>query len=76
MINSAAGRKAVASIIAAVWLVSGGQGISYGQSPVEGGKIYWTDLERGIFRSNLDGSNSERLVKPDVRYPGDIAQRR
>ena len=73
MINSVAGRKAVASITAAVWLVSGGQGISYGQSPVEGGKIYWTDLERGIFRSNLDGSNSERLVKPDVRYPGDIA---
>ena len=73
MINSVAGRKAVASITAAVWLVSGGQGISYSQSPVEGGKIYWTDLERGIFRSNLDGSNSERLVKPDVRYPGDIA---
>ena len=72
MINSVADRKAVASIVATVWLALGGQGISYGLSPVGEGSIYWTDLDKGIFRSDLDGSNVEHLVKPELRYPGNI----
>ncbi len=73
MINSVANRKAIASILVAVWLALGVQGISYAESPIAEGKIYWMDLENGIFRSNLDGSSAERLVEPELRYPGDIA---
>ena len=65
-------RSTATSILSAVWLVLSCPGIGYCQSPSEGGYIYWTNLESGIFRSELDGSNAERIVKADVRYPGDI----
>ena len=73
MINLVASRKVVASILAAVWLALSGQGISYGQSSVEGGKIYWTDSRDGILRFSLDSKNVERLISPDLRRPGKIA---
>ena len=73
MINLVASRKVVASILAAVWLALSGQGISYGQSSVEEGKIYWTDSRDGIHRFSLDSKNVERLISPDLRRPGKIA---
>ena len=73
MINLVTNQKAVASIIAAVWLALGSLGISYGQSPVEGGSIYWTDSREGIHRFSLDSKNVERLISPDLRRPGKIA---
>ena len=33
------------------------------------GKVYWADSKKGIFRSNLDGSNLESIHIPDWRRP-------
>ena len=73
MIKLISGRIFRASIIAAVWIALWAPGICYGKSPGQEGKIYWTGLERGIYRSGLDGKNAEQLVKPEWSYPGDIA---
>ena len=72
MIRSIASRKVIAAIFTAAWSIFGAQG-GYGQQPVEEGKIYWTNPESGIHRSNLDGSNVEWLVIPDLRRPDKIA---
>ena len=73
MIKLISGRIVRASSIAAVWIALWTPGICYGQSPGQEGRIYWTGLERGIYRSGLDGKNAEQLVKPEWSYPGDIA---
>ena len=73
MIHSIATRKITAFLFAMAWLVFVEQGTSYGQPPIAEGKIYWTDPTRGIQCANLDGSNIEQLVKPELRYPADIA---
>ena len=73
MIHSIATRKITAFLFTMAWLAFVGQGTSYGQSPIAEGKIYWTGLESGIYRSSLGGSNVEQLVKPELRYPADIA---
>jgi len=72
MIRSIASRKVIASIFTAAWSIFGAQS-GYGQPPIEGGKIYWTHPESGIYRSSLDGSNLEPLVIPDLRRPDKIA---
>ena len=73
MIKLISGRIFWASIITAVWIALLAPGICYGKSPGQEGKIYWACLERGIYRSGLDGKNAEQLVKPEWSYPGDIA---
>lgn len=73
MIHSIATRKITAFLSAIAWLALVVQGTSYGQPPVAEGKMYWTALESGIYRSSLDGTNIEQLVKPEWSYPGDIA---
>ncbi len=73
MIHPIATRKVTAFLFAMAWLAFVGQGTSYGQPPVAEGKIYWTDPQRGIHRSNLDGTNVEQIVESDVRRPADIA---
>ena len=73
MIHSIATRKITAFLFAMVWLAFAGYGISYGQPPIAEGKIYWANPQRGIHRSSLDGTNVEQLVKPELRYPADIA---
>ena len=73
MIYPIATRKITAFSFAMAWLAFGGQGIGYGQPPITEGKMYWANLERGIYRSSLDGTNIEQLVKPELRYPSDIA---
>ena len=72
MIRSIASRKAIAAAFTAAWSILGVQS-GYGQPPSEAGKIYWTDSQRGIHRSSLDGSNVEQLVIPDLRGPDKIA---
>ena len=72
MIRSIASRQAIASIFTAAWSIFGAQS-GYGQPSIEEGKIYWTNPEKGIQRSNLDGSNAEPLVIPDLRRPDKIA---
>ena len=57
-------------MFAVVW---SSQGVGYGQSLVENGRVYWTDVRRGIYRSSLDGANVEHLVQPDWRRPHQIA---
>ena len=64
--------RSIAAAFTAAWLVLGVQS-GYGQPPSEEGKIYWTDSQRGIHRSSLDGSNVEQLVIPDLRGPDKIA---
>ena len=73
MIHSITTRKITAFLFAMVWLALAGQGTGYGQPPVEEGKIYWANPQRGIHRSSLDGTNVEQLVKPELRYPAGIA---
>ena len=73
MIHSIASRKIAAFLFAMAWLALVGQGTSYSQPPITEGKIYWANLEKGIHRSSLDGTNVEQLVKPELRYPADIA---
>ena len=73
MIHSIATRKITAFLFAMVWLALAGQGTGYGQPPVEEGKIYWANPQRGIHRSSLDGTHVEQLVKPELRYPAGIA---
>ena len=73
MIHSIATRKITALLFAMAWLTLAGQGTGYGQPPVAEGKMYWANLERGIYRSGLDGTNIEQLVKPEWSYPGSIA---
>ena len=73
MIYSIASRKITALLFAIAWLALVGQGIGYGQPPSEEGKIYWTNPVEGIQRADLDGTNVEQLVKPELRYPADIA---
>ena len=73
MIHSIASRKITAFLFAMAWLAFVGQSASYGQPPVAEGKIYWANPQRGIHRSSLDGTNVEQLVKPELRYPADIA---
>ena len=52
----------------------GFMGISYAQEPDEThDKVYWSDSHEGIFRCNLDGSDSERLIRPDIRRPRRLA---
>ena len=72
MIRSIANRKAIAAAFTAAWSILGAQS-GYGQPPSEEGLIYWTNPERGIHRSSLDGSNVERVVIPDLRRPDNIA---
>ena len=72
MIRSIASRKAIATIFTAAWSIFGAQS-GYSQPPIEEGKIYWVNSERGIHRSNLDGSNVESIVIPDLRHPDKIA---
>ena len=72
MMRSIAKRKAIAAIFTAAWSIFGAQS-GYGQPPIEEGKIYWAEPERGIHRSSLDGSNVEQLVIPELRRPGNIA---
>ena len=64
--------RLIAAAFTAAWLILGAQS-GYGQPPSEEGKIYWTNPERGIHRSSLDGSNVEPLVIPDLRRPDKIA---
>ena len=73
MIYPIATRKITAFSFAMAWLAFGGQGIGYGQPPITEGKMYWANLERGIYRSSLDGTNVEQLVESDLRRPADIA---
>ena len=73
MIHSIASRKITAFLFAMAWLPFVGHGTGYGQQPGEEGKIYWANPQRGIHRSSLDGTNVEQLVKPELRYPADIA---
>ncbi|MYC72642.1 MAG: PQQ-binding-like beta-propeller repeat protein [Gemmatimonadetes bacterium] len=73
MIHSIATRKITAFLFAMAWLTFVGQGTSHSQPPVEEGKIYWANPIKGIHRSSLDGTNVEQLVKPELRYPADIA---
>ena len=73
MIHSIATRKITAFLSAIAWLALVVQGTSYGQPPVAEGKMYWTALERGIYRSSLDVTNIEQLVKPEWSYPGSFA---
>ena len=56
-----------------MWFAFFGQGTSYSQPPIAEGKMYWANLERGIYRSSLDGTNIEQLIKPEWSYPGSIA---
>ena len=72
MIHPIASRKITAFLFAIAWLAFVGQDMAAGQ-PVEGDKIYWTHPEQGIHRSDLDGSNVEPLVIPDLRRPDKIA---
>lgn len=64
--------RLIAAAFTAAWSILGAQS-GYGQPPSEAGKIYWTDSQRGIHRSSLDGSNVEQLVIPDLRGPDKIA---
>ena len=64
--------RSIAAAFTAAWSILGAQS-GYGQPPSEAGKIYWTDSQRGIHRSSLDGSNVEQLVIPDLRGPDKIA---
>ncbi len=72
MMHSIATRKITVFLFAMAWLAFVGQDMAAGQ-PVEGGKIYWTHPDQGIHRSDLDGSNLETLVIPDLRRPNKIA---
>ena len=56
-----------------MWLAFVGQGPSYSQPPVAEGKMYWANLERGIYRSSLDGTNIEQLVKPEWKLSGQLS---
>lgn len=73
MIYPIATRKVTAFSFAMAWLAFVGQDPGYGQPPTTEGKMYWANLERGIYRSSLDGTNIEQLVKPELRYPSAIA---
>ncbi len=73
MIHSIASRKITALLFAMAWLALVGQGTGHGQPPVEEGQIYWANPQRGIHRSSLNGTNVEQLIKPELRYPADIA---
>ena len=73
MVHSIATRKITALLSAIAWSALVVQGTSYGQPPVAEGKMYWTALERGIYRSSLDVTNIEQLVKPEWSHPGSIA---
>ena len=71
MICPLACRKVTFPVLA---LAFGFVDISYGQQPAETqDKIYWSGLGSGIGRSNLDGSDTEYLARPDLRRPKDIA---
>ena len=65
-------RHIMASSFGIVWLTFLGQSAAASQ-PVEESKIYWSQPELGIHRSDLDGSNVEPLVVPDLRRPDKIA---
>ncbi len=69
---SMAARHIAASSFGILWLALLGQSTALSQ-PVEESKIYWSQPELGIHRSDLDGSNVESLVVPDLRRPDKIA---
>ena len=69
---SISARKFTASSFGILWLALLGQSMAVGQ-PLEESKIYWSHPELGIHRSDLDGSNVEPLVVPDLRRPDKIA---
>ncbi len=66
-------RKTTTGLFAMAWLACLSPSIGYGQPLAEAGKIYWTNSAIGIQRANLDGSNLEQLVEPDLRRPAEIA---
>ncbi|MCE2447715.1 MAG: hypothetical protein J4F35_04795 [Candidatus Latescibacteria bacterium] len=60
--------RSLASIAAIVASALGFQSISYGESPAEAGKIYWTEAKDfgWIQRAELDGANVESVLTTEL----------
>ena len=68
MKNLIARPRGIASLLATVAWALGVQDISYGQPPVEGNKIYWTEARDlgWIKRAELDGANVESVLTTEL----------